>query len=189
MSIEFECEVFSTAILSTLTLFQSTTGELRLKNRHTHCLHIEVLRGFLLLFIGFTLLFRRMQLFTLDGCRSYRVALLCLLLKYEIALGHLTQIVNTLVEVKQGLVCIVVPFRVLLIMNLLYPALFLSAFVLLFNIRNVGIRVLLNLHHIHSLQGLHRVNDPTIVLALLEPLVEQVNFGFSMLHSWLHVSH
>ena len=50
------------------------------------------------------------------------------------------------------------------------------------DVRYVCIRVLLHLHHIHRLQGLHRIYNPTITLALLEPFKEQIDLAISMFH-------
>lgn len=58
------------------------------------------------------------------------------------------------------------------------------------DVRYVSIWVLLHLHHIHRLQGLHRIYNPTSILALLQPFKEQIDLAISMFHtSWHQTVH
>ena len=55
------------------------------------------------------------------------------------------------------------------------------------NVRHVRVWVLLNLHHVHCVEDLGRVNHTTIAMTLFESFVEQLNLGLSLLYSWLHI--
>ena len=118
-------------------------------------------------------------------CRKWRL-LLEILLLWLVLLRDLAQIIHTLVQVKQCLVRVIKVFLGVLLLELQALLLVLPFnLLLLFDGRDVRFRILLHLYLIHSPQGLHRVENPVLPLALLEPLEEHINLatiGVQLLH-------
>ena len=97
---------------------------------------------------------------------------------------NLTEVINTLIEIEESFISIVGLFSVFFLKPFFHSTNFFSSSVLLLNIWHVGVRIFLNLHHIHGFEGLGWVDDAPITLTLLQPLIEQVNLRIRVLNSW-----
>ena len=93
----------------------------------------------------------------------------------DVAVGDLTQIINTFIKVKKRLILVIYSLQMLLLVPLLHLANLLLPAMDFLNLWHISIWILLYLHHVHSFQGLHRVNDSTITLTLLKALIQQIN--------------
>ena len=101
-----------------------------------------------------------------------------------VSVRYQAQVVDALIEVEKRFVSIVDALGVLLLIPLFNSSPLLVLTVELLDVGDVGVRVLLNLHHVHRLECLHGVDDSTVTLTLLQTLIQQVNFGICVLHRW-----
>ena len=120
------CQFFSAVIILLMVVFDIGAGPLL------------VLNSVLISIFCLTLFLVRVQLFALEDIWRY------------VAIGNLAQIINTLIKVEKSFVGIVDTFGVLLFIPLFDSPPLLVLTVLFLDNGDVSVRILLNLHHVHS---------------------------------------
>ena len=111
----------------------------------------------------------------------FHFTLLLWLVRPWIAITDLTQIIQTFIEIEKSFVLV----EGVLVVLLFHAAKFLTATVKFFDVGDISIRILLDLHHIHCVENFCCVNHTTVSVALLQPLIEQASARLRMLHrSW-----